>query len=124
MEPGEDRGQFKERLFADVFFGKHGYRSPLKQHFEREFPTMAWMLQSLKERDYRHVARLMQSYESTLFIAIICQRIMNEQPELPVFTIHDSILAICDGVEFVRDVIREEFGKLGFSPRLKEERYA
>ena len=124
MEPGEDRSRLKVRLFADVFFGKPCYRSRLKQRFEREFPTIAGMLQSLKQRDYRQVAWLMQSYESTLFIAIICRRLMNEKPQLPIFTIHDSILTVPDGVEDVRHVILEEFAKLGIVPTLKEECYA
>jgi hypothetical protein len=124
MEPGEERSRLKTRLFTDVYFGKPCYRSPLKQRFEREFPTIAWMLRSLKQEDFRQVAWLMQSYESTLFIAIICQRIMMERPQLPIFTIHDSILTVPEGVEYVRDVMLEEFARLGIVPALKQELYS
>jgi hypothetical protein len=124
MEPGEERSRLKKRLFANVFYGKPCYRSPLKLRFEREFPTIAWMLNSLKQKDFRQIAWLMQSYESTIFIAIICQKIIKERPELPLFTIHDSILTVPDYIEYVRKVILEEFAKLGIVPTLKEECYA
>jgi hypothetical protein len=123
MEPGEDRGEFKVRIFRDVYFGKAGRWSPLMRRFEDEFPTMAEVLRALKRKGYQHSSRLMQSYESTMFIAIICERLRKEGPELPVFTIHDSILTTADHVEYVRQVIMEEFAMIGIRPTLREEHY-
>ena len=48
---------------------------------------------------------------------------MAERPELPVLTIHDSILTVPGEVEYVRAVILDEFAKLDIEPALKEECY-
>lgn len=123
MESGEDRRAFKEKFYGDVFFGKNCYDSKLKDRFERQFPSMAKMLKEVKKSNYRHSSWLMQNYEATIFIYTICKRIKNERPELPVFTIHDSILTLPDSVEYVESVIMDEFRKLGIKPTLTKENY-
>ena len=124
MEPGDDRDELKVQVFRDVFFGRAGSWSPLMRRFDHEFPTVAEMLRSLKRRDYKHSSRSMQSYESTLFIAIICERMRKERPDVPIFTIHDCILTVADHAEYVREVILDEFAKLGIHPKLTEEGYS
>ena len=123
MEPGDDRAKFKTRLFADVYFGDPGYPSLLRDRFQQMYPTVAGVLRDLKRRGHKHPARLMQSYESTLFIAVVCRRLTQEHPGIPIFTIHDSILTVPDGMELVRRIILEEFAKLGVCPSLKTEDY-
>jgi hypothetical protein len=46
---------------------------------------------------------------------------MQERPQCPIFTIHDSMLTV-QGVEYVREVMLEEFEELGIKLTLKEER--
>lgn len=65
----------------------------------------------------------MQHAESSLFIGAVCGRIMREGPSVPILTIHDSLLTTPQYVDYAESVIREEFDKLGVSPRLKEEDY-
>jgi hypothetical protein len=116
---GMDRDGVKREIFAAVYFGRL-YRNELWTRFEAEFATVGRMLRRLKTPHYQHAARLMQSYESTMMIAIICARILAERPELPIITIHDSILTVPEGVEYIRQVMLEEFGKLGITPILRD----
>jgi len=123
MEPGADRQAFKKQFFTDVFFGKNRWQSPLKQRFEEAYPSVAQMLHRLKEKDHRRSAWVMQCYESTIFIYIIGKRLSRECPDLPVYSIHDSILTVPEGIDFVEGVIRDEFAKIDVHPTLRRESY-
>ena len=47
---------------------------------------------------------------------------MRERPGLFIATIHDSILTTEGDEQYVRQVMLEEFGRLGVSPNVKVER--
>ena len=120
--PGQTRDEAKKALFK-VFYGEVGGWKPLFRQLKTQFPTVARMLKSLKRHDYAHAARLMQSFEATLMIPIICGRLLRERPKVTVITIHDSILTTPEHDEYVKGVILDEFEKLGVVPPLKVERY-
>ena len=54
----------------------------------------------------------------------VCRRLMQEHQEVPVVTIHDSILTTRKNVTLVRKIIEEEFLRVGLQPTLHEEEYA
>lgn len=122
-ETAEHRKQVKRQLFRDVFFGEERFRSPLKSRFVAKYPTMAGVLSDLKSVRFQQAARLMQCFESSFFIDIVCRRIMRERREIPIYTIHDSILTTAEHEEYVSGVILDEFAKIGVAPRLKREQY-
>jgi hypothetical protein len=117
----DDRQVFKKRFFAEVFFGRNQVESNVKYLFGLFFPPVARMLRELKRKDYRRSAWVMQSYEATIFIRVIAERIRRERPDLPVYTIHDSFLTVPDGIDYVEDVVRDEFRKIGIHPCLRRE---
>jgi hypothetical protein len=121
---GKDR--FKKRFYR-VLFGRNGsrshHRNALRAVFRQQYPSAAKVLRALKRKNYRHSAYVLQNYEATLFIDIICRRIMDEHPDTVLFTIHDSLLTTPDSVAYVESVILDEFGKLGVRPMLKKECY-
>lgn len=123
MLPSEDRDSFKKLLYRYVFYGRNNIKSDLNERFANEFPSVADMLASLKKRDYRRSSWLLQNYEATVFIWFICERIRDERPDLPIFTIHDSIVTVPEESSYVHAVIMDEFRKLGFSPPLRYEAY-
>lgn len=123
MLPGEDRGRFKQRFFADVLFGRDNSPSELRDRFSEQYPTVAAMLADLKQKDYRRPSWLMQNRESTLCIGRVCRRIMAERRNIPLATIHDSFLTTDEHDEYVHDVAMQEFEKLGVQPTFKRESY-
>ena len=65
---------------------------------------------------------LLQQIESYLVLKIICKRITNEKPRLPIFTIHDSVVTTAGHEEYVDAVIKEELEKaIGIPPAYKIE---
>lgn len=81
------------------------------------------MLRGLKRHDHAHAAHVMQSYEATLMIPMICGRLLRERPKIPVFTIHDSLVTTPEHEEYVKGVIVRVFEMVGVVPQLKVERY-
>lgn len=63
--------------------------------------------------------------ESEIILHRCCKRIWEEDNhQVPVFTIHDSIATTIEHVEYVQTVMREELTKaIGIAPTLKIEQW-
>lgn len=113
-----DRNEFKENFFRRTFFGKK-----TSSLFCELFPTIGREIKKIKRTDYRRLAWMMQRKESKLIITKICGRIMREHPEAFIGTIHDSILTTPENVSTIRQIMSEEFEKIGLSPTIRIDRY-
>lgn len=123
----ESRQRFKRRFYR-VLFGRNRPRNSrfpnlLKARFRQRFALVADVLRELKRKNYRHSSHVLQNYEATLFIHVICGRVRAERPDVALYTIHDSMLTTSDQVAYVRGVIREELARLGVTPTIKETSY-
>lgn len=112
----------KQRFF-EVIFGKTRATSPMKSMFAADFPNVAEVVRAHKKKDYRHLPRLLQNIEANFIINTVCRRIMNEIPDAPIFTIHDSVLTTRQFVEPIRTIMMDEFARLGLTPSLHEKDY-
>lgn len=83
-----------------------------KRAFKKHFPEVYKVLSLIKKKDKRILARILQSIESNIIINKVTKRISNEQPELPIFTIHDSVATIQGYEDYVANVIKEEVKNL------------
>lgn len=117
------RKEFKEKIFKDVLFGKNRIVTELTKEFARLFPSVMKFIRRIKQGNYRRLAWIMQREESRLMIDTICGRLMREHEELPLLTIHDSVLTTEEHVGVVEKVIREEFHECGVSPTIRMESY-
>lgn len=112
----------KTELF-EVLFGSNRLKSRLKDIFDDMFPSVAEVIRVHKRKDYAFLPRLLQNIEANFVINTVCRRIMTEMPDAPVFTIHDSILTTRPFVEPIRQIMVEEFARLGLTPTLHEKDY-
>lgn len=109
----------KKHLFEAVFFGRHKHHYALEEDFKKLYPGVYDFIRATKRKDYRHLAHALQRTESQFVIHTVCNRLMRDHPDLPVLTIHDSILT-SDPV-LVRNIMAHEFWKLGLMPQLRVE---
>jgi len=120
----EDRKEFKQKLFRDIFFCKNKpWETEYSSLFGRLFPNVYGVIKELKRKDYTSLAKLLQKMESSLIINTIIRQCMEQFPEMPVFTIHDSIMTTDLWVEKLHDIMLHEFGKIGIVPNLRVEQY-
>jgi hypothetical protein len=112
----------KEEFFG-IIYGHNHSRSPLKDDFTEDFPNVAEVVRVHKRKDHGFLPRLMQNIEANFVINTVCRRLMNELPDAPVLTIHDCLLTTPAYVDAITGVMREEFARLGLSPKLHVKRH-
>ena len=62
----------------------------------------------------------LQHIESYLVLDVICKRISEEHPDLPIYTIHDSIATTSGKEGIVEAIMKAELAKhIGITPNLK-----
>jgi hypothetical protein len=95
-----------------------------KRLFKKIFPSVSKVLEDYKYGDNRFLAILLQQIESTLILKHIVPRIASERPDLPIFTIHDSVVTLAGDEGYVEQVMREEIMRLtGLKPKFGIERW-
>jgi hypothetical protein len=118
--------QYIKEMFYTLFFSKNrviqGYSARPKRDFRTHFPKIYEIFSILKRKDHRTLARLLQRIESIVMIQKVAKRISEERPDLPIFTIHDSIATTVGNEDYVSTVIQEEALRLtGLNVQLGKE---
>jgi len=117
--PSRNRKQLKERLFRTVFFGK-----TIQSSFQERFPLVSEFIRLFKKKDHRHLAQTLQRLESKVVIHQICNAVHEADPNIPILTIHDSILTTIDHADSLESVLKIELDKLILKPSYRKESYA
>lgn len=93
-----------------------------KRCFSQLFPSVYKVFSTIKSKDKRILALLLQNIESYFIVDVISRRISTEYPDLPIYTIHDSIVTTVGNEALVSQIISEELDKgVGVAPKLKLE---
>ncbi|GAA4459135.1 hypothetical protein GCM10023189_32410 [Nibrella saemangeumensis] len=116
-------------FFAQVDF--HEDQAISKKHlslteqqnlFRKVFPKIFRLFQEIKFLDHALLALLLQNIESEIFLNRIAKRTVEERPDLPIFTIHDSIVTTVGDEDYVEQVMKEELqNAVGLVPNTKRE---
>jgi hypothetical protein len=94
----------------------------LKRCFKDLFPSVYSVYATIKRKDKKLLALLLQNIESYFIIDVITKRIAKEYPNLPIFTIHDSIVTTVGNEALVAQIMKEELEQgVGKAPSLKYE---
>lgn len=130
-----ERRQNAKDAFIPLFFGKnvpiypkdYNDRVTWKDNaviFSSFFPSVDKIFRTYKEKSYETLSRVLQFIEAKLILHIVCKTIAEETPDIPLFTIHDSILTTENYADHVQDrmltIIDET---IGIRPRIKKEIY-
>jgi|GEM_PF-7094149 len=90
--------------------------------FRSLFPTPYELFRIIKSTNHATLAVLLQSIESEIFLNRIAKRISEERPEIPIYTIHDSICTTRQHEHYIEQVVKEEiYIATGKYPHLKNE---
>lgn len=119
---GKTREEAKKGVMV-VFFDKPWHRNGVSLVLDEMAPTVMEKMRRAKRQDYRRLAHFAQRIESAFMFGRVVPRIMDQRPDLFVATIHDSILTMAADAPFVRQVMLDEFARLGLLPQVKIEHY-
>jgi hypothetical protein len=114
------------RLLFDKPYSKRNYHYDIEVAFIFGFPGLIESLDSLfKSKKYNTLALLLQQIESNVILRYVCPAIAQKYPEIPLFTIHDSIVTTEGNEELIRPIIEQEIRRVtgGFTPMLKLEKW-
>lgn len=133
------RKDAKTLMFHLLFSRNHGSHKDfvirqMRQIFEKElFPKVSEFFRLLKtefpdvamEKQHNRLSCLLQSIESSIILHRCCKRIWEEMnQQVPIFTIHDSIVTIPKYQNYIVHVMIEEFSRcIGVAPTLSIEKW-
>ncbi|MDR2948833.1 MAG: hypothetical protein LBV71_06455 [Prevotella sp.] len=121
-----DRQKVKDMMF-EVFFSKNQYlNQPMYKHkkmFSKIHPNVYEVFRLIKSTDHATLACLLQSIESEIVLHRCCKRVWEEgNQEIPIFTIHDSIVTTVENLNFVKNIMEEELtNTIGVPPKLETD---
>lgn len=117
-----NRDEVKEMLFSQVLFCK-SKNNKMTKIFKSMFPNVLDFIIDQKKDNYKDLSCQMQRIESKIVIWNVCGRLMREYVDVPVITVHDSIITNKSSEEVVKRLMIEEIMKYGITPTLKVKQY-
>jgi len=124
-DPSELRKMVKEITFSTLFSENSliRYLNSIKI-FQRTFPNVYEVIKSIKENHHPTLAVTLQNLEADLVLHKACKIISEKKPDVPIFTLHDSIITTEENIEFVQSVLKNVLKEnIGIAPNLKIERW-
>ena len=122
------RDRVKKVMFQ-VFFSKNSTNPKEKKLFAKLFPNVMHLFNeykgnkriSLAER-HKQLAKELQRTEASIILDKVAWEINRLNPDIPIYTIHDSIVTTEENMEFVQQVMEKVITALvGFKPSLATE---
>lgn len=90
--------------------------------FKELFPTVFEIFSKIKKYDHSVLAKLLQSIESHIVIEGVVKNFWNEHPDIPVFTVHDSVIVPIQKWEQMESCLFNTiYSKTGSKPKVKCE---
>lgn len=119
----DNRKEFKLLFFGRVFFDVN--RKELKKEekmFQNLFPTIFGFIRDFKENDYTNLAIQLQKAESKAIIHKCVRKIREENPDMFISTIHDSIVCEPENINYISSIIKDVFElNYNLKPGIKTE---
>lgn len=118
---GLSRDDVKPMFLAVIYGHPRDMHTRVGEAIRAAYPAV---FEAVAEMNYRlghgGLPRLMQKMESQVMIGRVAARLVRACPEMPLLTVHDSILVPAEHVDYVRQVIEEEwFAEFEVVPRMK-----
>lgn len=121
--------KFAKNAIFNAFFSevKHAHWNKHIKAFKTCFPTVAKIFDLIKAGRGNHpaLACTLQRFESNLVLHQTCTVLNETNPEMPLFTVHDSIVSTKSyAIRIIKPVFEEMlFNSLGARPQLKVEKW-
>ena len=117
-----NRKKLKAAMFQVLFTGNsfiNQKEAAPKLVFKELFPDVYELFNLLKRKEKANMPKLLQRIESYVILLVVTKRIAIEKPDLPIFTIHDSIVTVDGFEDYVKGIMEQEMEKIfGFPPQL------
>jgi len=133
-EPGRAQPRSREALkglLLGIMYGRLDHQLPRgivranaerqsnRQVFAAALPTVATVLDAYKRCGHRALPLVLQSVEASLVLGVVARRVSERWPQIPIFTIHDSVLVPVEYEVQIAALLRYELRRaVGYEPQL------
>lgn len=121
----EQKNKLKQTVFITLFSDNRFFyqeEAQNKRFFAELFPTVYQIFKLIKRGDNSRLAVILQLIESEIVLQRTTKAISRSYPDLPIFTIHDSIATLPEYKEVVRQELKAQCeGAIGLQPTLSYE---
>ena len=116
LYPGEkyEKDKMKKQVMTIMYSNNRGIglkNNIGRRLFKERFADVHNLFYLIKKGNHKFLSHLLQRIESFLVVEVISRRLAQERPEMPLFTIHDSIVCPKGNEEYVQAVMAEEIQK-------------
>lgn len=116
--------ELMKSVFIRTMFCRNSSNDNFYLKFKEKMPYFINLLELLKEKKHKNLSRLLQNIESECIIDFVTRKIAEKYPEMPLFTIHDSIATTEDYAKILKKEMTEYiFEFTGFVPRIEKENW-
>ena len=131
----EDVRKFAKTATFSSFFARNSDARFIKAMglFRASFPNVYTIFSKIKfehkgtkraDKLYNALSVSLQTFEAELFLNRICRKINEINPEIVIFTIHDSVVTTPEYVEIVQQIIDGEiYNAIGINPKFNVEHW-
>ncbi|MFZ4402077.1 MAG: hypothetical protein ACOYO1_18755 [Bacteroidales bacterium] len=119
------RNDIKQMLFS-VFFSNNHFRKQTKAKykdlFSQKFPDVYKVFALIKRVNHKRLSIILQTVESYLIIDVLSKKIADHYPDLPIYTIHDSVITL-KGHEYKIQALFKKVSLeiIGYFPKINPE---
>ena len=117
------RALMKGVIFT-LFFCSLKTRNSDYKSFKKVFPNLITVIEIFKRKANADFSKLLQNIESDCIIDFVSKKITNEYPEMPLFSIHDSLSTTEKYAHILENLMpKYVFEYTGLMPKIERERW-
>ncbi len=92
--------------------------------FRETFPTVHQIFKTIKMGKHNTLACMLQNLEAELVLHTACKIISEEKPNVPLYTLHDSIVTTEENAKYVQRVLSEVLlNAIGIAPTINRDEW-
>ena len=122
------RNLTKKQVLKLMYSNPKRYNPEVKaifKKFKETFPIEGGIMEILKQRKHNDLSVLLQTIEAQMLLHRIGKRIFLHNPNIPLYSIHDSLVTTEQYAPVVKQIMEDEYNNhLGLTPTIKLEEYS